>query len=277
MKIIETLNDTQLTEIVLGNSTGIFTGVAQPTDKWYSDIGDMCRIYYLQRSGEKTISPFYNKLITIVEGASNIPNTAEQILGESVRSKFIDKWNKIYTALFDEYSPLDSFTFNETKTGNNKDTKNINLTDTKKGNNTDNTTYNTTIEDNGKRAVNETVTRNNETQENTQGFNSTSPVNTDGSTDNNVETTVAELDNNVTQNINTKTGTDNKTFNIDETNTKQGSDTTDYTINETVTQNGRKDSGAKLLDEEIEFRNKRIFYDVIFDDIDSIATLKIYL
>lgn len=275
MKILETLTQAQQIALLSGEEVGIFSSLIKSTDKWYKDAGKICQGYYLYRSGNKTLSPFYTKTIELSSSTTIKP---ENVVGEYIRAKFIDKWDKIYNALFVEtYNPIDEFVFNETKTGNNVNTITYGSKENKTGNNTDNTTYNTTIKDNGKKATNETVNRKNDVQEDTYGFNSTSPVNTDGSNETVTETTIGEADKNTTENTSVKTGTDNKTFGINEETAKSGNDKNSKVIDETISRNGRENSGAKLIEEELKLRNKNIFFDIIYSDIDSIITLQIYL
>ena len=101
---------------------------------------------------------------------------------------------------------------------------------------------------------------NNENSNDTYGFNSSSPVGNDLSYGSDTETVIGDKDSNTTHNTRDKTGNDNK----------------NATENESITRNGRDVAGAELIEKELNLRNKEIFFNTIYKDIDSIATLQIY-
>lgn len=195
------------------------------------------------------------------------------------------------------------------KRGTNTDVMTYDTESGKQGTNTDTTTFDTNVEDNGKTGTSETTTRNVTDDNNVYGFNSSTPVGDTNSIESTSETIVGEADKNTSYNLQTKTGTESKEFGIDETITKTGTDsraigidetitksgtdsraigidesethtgtdTTDITIDEKVVRNGRDGSGAELVTEELNLRNTQLFFDIIYADIDSIATLQIYI
>lgn len=278
MILMETLSLDDKIRLFSGDVVGIFPTMILSNDKYYNMLYDICFGYYNARSGNKTISATYKRIKEIVEQNNSINENAEELIGKLIRGKFIDKWNRVYDVLlFEQYNALDNYTLNEHKVGNNKDTDTYNNSKAKIGNNTDVTEYDTNITDDGKTGTYETTTRNVDTDDNVYGFNSASPVGDSTSNENATETLIADANKNTTHNTQIKTGTDSKTFGINETETKTGTDTTDRSINETVTKSGRDGSGAKLVMEELDLRNQKLFFDIIYADIDSIATLQIYI
>lgn len=303
MKIKETLTKNELFELVNGSVVGIFPSMILSTDSFYDSLYDLCLGYYLSRSGHKTISPTYRRLRELIDeyGGYELFNTSEDeefhtlnnkkmyvkqenkdtaeiIIGKLIRAKFLDKWNRIYTSLVSEvYSPLDNFSFTSHKDANNQDVNTHDTIKTKDGNNTDTTTYDTSVEDNGEEARKETITRDNKDSNDIYGFNSTTAVGESITTTDDSEVTVANPEDNTTHNLSTKTGTETKTFGVDESETYTGTDTIDYTVNENETKSGRSKSGAELIQAEIKLRVENVLFNIIYDDIDSIATLQIYI
>lgn len=245
MKLFETLKDNDIRSILDGEITGIFSTLITQNDAWYENAADICNIYYIHRSGNKTISPLYERYIELLKTHPYTTKTAEQIVGEVVRGKFINKWNKVYTSLVEtEYSPVDDFSRNEQ----------INAEDTTTN------TYNTTITDDGTTAVKETVARDGVDDDRIYGFNTVEPVGDTKSLSNSTVTTTANANDNTTHNTETKTGTDSKSHNVDESKNI----------------NGRNTSAQELIMKELDLRNREVFFDIMFKDIDSIVTLAIY-
>lgn len=278
MKLRETLTTEQTIEMLNGNVVGIFPSMVLSTDKFYSKLYDLCFGYYMQRSGEKTISLTYERMLHLVKENADVTDTAENLIGKLIRGKFLEKWNRVYDVLISEqYNVLQNHDFTEQKTGNNQNVDTYNSTKAKQGNNTDTTTYDTNVEDNGKRGTNETTTRNVEDANDVYGFNSVSPVGDTYSNETTSETIVGEADKNTSHNIQTKKGTESKQFGIDESESHTGTDTTDISIDETINRSGRNVGGAELITEELNLRNTQLFFDIVYSDIDSITTLKIYI
>ena len=278
MKLRETLTTEQTIEMLNGNVVGIFPSMILSNDKFYSKLYELCFGYYMQRSGEKTISLTYDRLLQLVNENADITETAESLIGKLIRGKFLEKWNRVYDVLISEqYNALQNQDFTEQKTGNNQNVDTYNSTKAKQGTNTDTTTYDTNVEDNGKTGTSETTTRSAEDYNNVYGFNSTSPVSDTLTNETTSETIVGEADKNTSHNIQTKTGTEAKQFGINESENHTGTDTTDISIDENVNRSGRNVSGAELINEELNLRNTQLFFDIIYSDIDSIATLKIYI
>ena len=290
MKIKDTITLTEKSSLFLQSSVvGLFTDMFQSDDVFYSLAYPMCLGYYTVQSANKTVSPVYQQMyefsreFTKSQGLTD--NTDEEILalvnsklGSSViRPKFIDKWNRVYNTLITEqYNALDDYSETETKTANDTDKTTYNITDGKTGTNTDTLTHNVTTEDNGKTATSETTVRAVETANDIYGFNSSVAVGDTATTENNTETVTGEADKNTTQNTQIKTGTESKQIGINETYNKTGTETKEYGVNETRTRTGRHESGADLVEKELNLRNKQIFFDIVYRDIDSVATISIY-
>lgn len=278
MKLVETLTKQQTIDLLSGNVVGIFPSMILSEDAFYGKLYELCLGYYTARSGEKTISMTYERFISFIKENPEIDKSPEELIGALIRGKFLDKWNRVYDVLItSQYDALNNREITEDKTGNNQNKDTHNTTKAKQGTNSDITTYDTNVEDNGKTSMSETTTRNVEDANDVYGFNSSTPVGDSYSNETTSETVVGEADKNTTHNIQTKTGTENKQFGIDESETHTGTDTTDITISEKLVRSGRDGSGAELITEELNLRNTQLFFDIIYADIDSIATLQIYI
>lgn len=250
----------------------------EQTDAFYEIIRNFDRYYYFERSGQKEISQTYQKLIDLKEqnASEQLNIIVESILGKMIRSKYIQKWNKIYDALFTNYEPLKEYEETETKVGTNTDNTEFDYTLTNNGSNTNTKEYDTTVENDEETANKQTVTKNEDGNNNIYGFNSVVPVGseTDGTVS--TETTEGLAQDNTNHNTETKTGSETESQNIDETETKEATENKTYNIDETKTVSGRKQSASKLLEEEIRFRNLNIFFDILGQDFDSVCVLQVY-
>ena len=242
MKLLETLSNEEKISLLNGNVVGIFNNLILEGDSFFNKKYELCLGYYFNRSGEKRISSMYEKILEI---KNNITEKPEDIIAKLIRNEFIEKWEITYNALYEQqYSIMDSNSYTETKTGNNNET----------------ITYNSKVEDNGNEATNMVTKTSNENSNDTYGFNSSSPVGNDLSYGSDTETVIGNKDSNTTHNTRDKTGNDNK----------------NATENENITRSGRDVTGAELIQKELNLRNKEIFFNTIYKDIDSIATLQIY-
>lgn len=193
--------------------------------------------------------------------------------------KYFDKWRKYYEYLIDQqdaYNPLDDNSYTETRTGDNTDTTTYDITQGKIGTNRDTTTYDTETEDNGNAGTSETTTRTSDESNDIYGFNSASPVGDKTAKVETSETTTGSAEANTTHNQRTHKGTDTRDTTLDHTETKSGTDTKKFTVNETISRNGRNATGAELLQKELDFRSKNLFYNMVFDDMDRELCIQIY-
>ena len=244
MKLIETLTNSELEDLLSADveelvGIGIFPYLILTTDPLYNLKGELCRGYYLGSSGQKSISIYFRKLIEYQYDTRW--DRPAQLIGSMIRSKFIDKWNRIYSDLKTEYNPILDYDTTETIKADNTDTKTYDVTNTDIGS-----------------SYNEDISRSNGNDTNAlYGFNSETPSNTDYSTDNSSDTTNTESE-------------------FDNTSTKTGTETFGISKDETKTTQGRRASASDLLQDELDFRAKNLLYDIIYRDIDSIATSQIY-
>lgn len=97
------------------DDSGIFRLIALTnTFEWLSvnDAQLLDMEYYLNHSGDKTISPMYNKLL-ILKDKGKIDN-ALNLIKSSIILKFKDKWNKLYSAFIEStYNPLENYSMVE--------------------------------------------------------------------------------------------------------------------------------------------------------------------
>lgn len=278
MKLLETLTNAQLESLLGGNVVGVFGSLITNEDLFFPIKYELCLGYYLTHSSNKTISPAYEKLRQMYEINPSLPDSADYKIGRIIRAKFSDKWNRIYDTLIREtYSALDSESYTETLIGKNQNTDTHNLNKVKTGNNSDTTTFDTTVNDSGSKSFKEIVTNNSNTNEKVYGFNSSTAVNDSETGDTSTETTEGASNDNKTENTSKKTGTEATKFNRNESEGTTGTVTTDITLNETKQIQGRNVSPSDLIQKELDLRNKNIFYNIVYDDIDSILTLQIYL
>ena len=245
LKIKETLTIQQTVSLINGETVGIFNSMILTEDSYSSLKYDLCLGYYMERSGDKPISQTYKRLMQLKNQNPTIVDTADDLLGKIIRNKFSSKWSKQYLALLQEqYNPLVDYEHSETVTKDNTDT----------------TTYDTTVENSGNRGSKVTTTFEDNSNDKVFGFNSTSAVNTDTSTSTSTETSQG-------------LATDNTTSNTEE---KSGTDTKSHIADERKNISGRNLTVAELIDKELDMRNRQIFFDIVYEDIDSIATIGVY-
>lgn len=278
MRMIETLTMSQKMEMLNGTPAGIFPTMILPADPFYSILPQLCIGYYFERSGEKTVSPAYEKFVDMVIANVGINKNEDELMGSYIRAKFIDKWLKVYAALIGtEYDVINNKEWNVLRTGNNRNVDTYNSTKARMGTNTDQTEYGSVITNDGNVGVKETTTSNANTANDVYGFNSSTPVGDNTSQDVATDTTERDFEHNKSHNVEERSGVDTKTFGINEDETHTGTDSTDIIINENLNRTGREGSGASLITEELDMRKREIFFDIIYSDIDSVATLSIYI
>lgn len=246
MKLFDLLTQENKLALLNGEVIGFFPYIFVDSDAYYDKLQELCFGYYVYRSGYKSISPTYRRLIEMSNDNPTLVKSADEMLGNLIRAKYVEKWNRVYNVLLNSnYNPLDNYDFIDTKNANNSDT----------------ITYDTNVVDNGRSNTDESVTRSNNTADNIYAFNSETPVGDSTGEEISVERTIANADKNTTHNTQIKTGTEGRDIGINETNTRKG----------------RDGIGAKLIQSELDMRSKQIFFDIVYKDIDSIATLKIYI
>lgn len=192
--------------------------------------------YYLQHSGNKTISLFYSRLLYIYSGDNEVVRNDKVLtnLAHIIINRFGNNWIKIYNAYFNtDYKPLENYSMIENETEevgteeSGKQATNSNITSTSTANN-----INKFYGFGGTNAVNDT---NNDTTTTTTGSGSKNDNYTD--TNNSVETS------------------------RDRTLTRSGN------IGVTTSQ--------QMLESELKLRQYD-FFNVMMNDVDKILCSKIY-
>ena len=96
--------------------------------------------YYLENSGDKKISLYYERLLRLHE-EGKIENPLE-VLANALIMEFSNKWNKIHDLLITSYNPLEDFKFKEVDTPDitktKKESTNTNLSTIKNNNSKNN-------------------------------------------------------------------------------------------------------------------------------------------
>lgn len=271
MTILETLTTAQQMKLIQSKPTGVFTTLFTNSDPWIEQAGECCAGYYLQHSAKKTVSPFYLNVYAVS------PDTTAEVIGNIIRSKFIGKWANTYNALNAEYNALynESVTVTETESGSEETKYGSEVTTT--GTDTDTTTYNVNVTDDGTTSTKETTTRTNTAESNLYGFSSDTPVGDTTDTESVNETVQALPDDNTTHNTNVKTGTETKEYGKNDTQAKSGSDTTARSKTSSITREGFTNSPTDNIMKELELRKTNVFFNIIYDDIDSMMALQIYV
>ena len=194
--------------------------------------------YYYNRSGEKYISPLFDKLIK----SSNYIDKLSNI----IVTMFRENWNKIYKAYIDSnYNPIHNYDMNEEEVLNG--TRDVNI---------DNTSTNES-----KNSVKMKTTTSNDNNQNYYGFNSDLPVPTNSSNSQDENLVEGNLEDNKT-NVNSQSNSKTKyAQNNDRTLVRKGN------IGVKTTQS--------MIEEELELRRKN-FFNMLMNNIDEILTLNIY-
>ena len=305
MKIFDTLDENQKNVIFTNNNTAVGIFYYFPTkiiklDDYYN----MSKEYYLSHSGDKETSPFYDKIIS---------NTTElyksqQIASQVIYGKFGKKWESIYSLFNRSYDVLEEFKRSEKESFQGKDSISTTETTDKTGskqmvgtdtttttkNNTIDTTkdINNTTTTEEKTSTDKTVTTTSDDNNNVYGFNSVTAVGSDESNSTNTEHTTGEAENNKTNTSETLVGsekhketealtgeekfTKNDTDTITENEERSGSNVADKNHTLLKETSGHNIPIVDMFDKEISFRDRQIFYDIVYKDIDSVIALQIY-
>lgn len=276
-KIYDRLSDTDKINMLNGTVVGLFSRMIIDTDPFYDKLSELCLGYYTSRSGEKTISPTYSKIIDLISN-NVVSNTAEDILGNMIRGKFIDKWNRVYNVLIaTQYNPMNDYEENTVKSGANDNTRNFTDNTNHTGTNTDKTTYNTTDTFNETTSEKEQIISSEQDNSAVYGFNSSSPVNDSNDDISSTETRTRDPLDNTRNTTNNKSGEDTLEHTINSSDNKSFNGTVNNTYSDNIDTTGRNTSPSSLVEKELNLRNKFLFFDIVYADIDSIATIQIYI
>ena len=276
MKIIETLTLEDKINLLNGSTVGFFSNLILSTDSFFSQAYNLCLGYYMNNSSNKTVSPIYENVLNLIT-ENSINKSVNDIVAQMIRGKFIDKWERYYNALINEnYEILEDIVKNETSNYTKNEVNNYTKNETSNYAKNETKTYNNTINENGKTNTDMTTSSTNEKNNDVYGFNSTAPVGSDLNYGTDTENVKGDKEKNTTENVKQKTGSDtNGTTGNDKKGTT-GNDDKDTTKNETISRTGRNTSAQDLLQKELDFRSKNLFFNIVFRDIDSIIALEIY-
>lgn len=127
MKLIETID--------ISNISGIFNKIRSldsvpdtPLFPWLTDDNAemLDELYYLQHSGEKCISRYYERYRKMED--DGIVSDCLSKIAQQIMLKFGDKWNRLYDVFVSEqYKPLENYDMKEKETPNLTRTKNVNV------------------------------------------------------------------------------------------------------------------------------------------------------
>lgn len=295
MKLIQTYN--------YGSSNNIFALIAHADqDIITPEIAKVLDTeYYLGRSGNKEITPFFENLIAMKE-AGTLVEEPTTIIANYLVSLYKESWLKYKTALSKTYDPLlnHKFTMTEdraetgSKTGTESSEREKHKTDDVSENLslTNNQTEQLTVNDDttNKTQTKTVETTSQESSDESYGFNSTTSVPVGNLTEESIVTTIQDPNDNVTvtENDRTDTGT------INQTKTEDNSVTTsiDENISDTITYNltdkddvnitrttegkmGHKDY-AELIQTEIDMRIRNLYFLRLQEDVDKVLCQSVY-
>lgn len=225
MKLIETITISSLTGLV---ENGIFTLIGEtfdenktPFEEWLVEYKDeLDNEYYLNHSGQKSLKSIYTSLF----------GSGQSIIPSIIYNRFKIRWNRIFDAFNKEYAPLENYQMEEVETPNiTKDSTTKQNTD----------------------MLNESQNAN---EQQTHGFNSVNPVDTDSGSGSGSVHVTGDKDDNYTENIEHETGTRSlyRHGNIGVTSSQQ------------------------MLQSEIDLRTKFDFIEQMYRDVDSVLCLELY-
>lgn len=114
MKLKQTISISDL--LVTG---GIFKKIqattGQPFEWLTSELAlELDKILYLERSGDKYLSPFYQRLLDYKNEGNVIDEL--QIIANDLITKYANKWNRLYDAIHEEYDPIENYNMVEVET-----------------------------------------------------------------------------------------------------------------------------------------------------------------
>ena len=228
-KLIDTvrISDLLVTGGVFSKLQSYDSNLQDPKLPWLtSDLALILdKDYCLIHSGQKLINRSFERLEQFQTDGVIVDALLELV--KIIHSKFELKWNKLYGAINTNYKPLDNYNMEEKETPD--------ITKTK--------TVNSNIE---------TKTTDDIIDNDTYGFNSSSPVPSGKQTRNGTVTVSGDSDDNI------------------ETNTESGTRTLNRSGNIGVT------TSQQMLQSEIDLRNNFNFTNQLMDDMDSELCLLVY-
>lgn len=228
-KLIDTIriSDLLVTGGVFSKLYAYDQTLTEPKFAWLtSDVAlFLDKDYYLIHSGQKCINRSFERFMKLKEDGLIADDLLELV--KIIEYKYVLKWNKLYDAITTDYKPLDNYNMEEKETPDITKTKTVNSSIT-------------------------TETKDDTTEVDVYGFNSSSPVPNGKQTRNGSVTVSGDADDNV------------------ETDTESGTRTLNRSGNIGVT------TSQQMLQSEIDLRNNYNFTNQLMDDMDSELCLLVY-
>lgn len=216
-------------------------------------------------------------------------------VAELIRSKYLKKWTDTYNILATEFDPLNDFKRTEENSGKDKTSLKHGKTISKSIEDRVSLMHGEEIKkeytnrgnENTREYTNYSITNENINQNEGQdyvfGFNSSSEVSTDKSITKDASKDVTTYNgtykdktsmNGIETDKHSGTDTTSRATTDRQSNTGTDEDTTEY--GKKIEIDGYNENPTRNLQKALDFHAKNIFYDIIYDDIDSIVTLSIY-
>lgn len=270
----------KLNQVATDPTNFIFKALSQLTVPWSTD-STLLDIEYLGRSGNKIITPL---LDSMAELNTDTKLTADQVtlLAKIIHAKFNNTWNKLYATTTVEYNPINNYDMIETETTTDASTSDSTATSTT--NNISTTDIIDHVVDSGIQESTDTLNKNNTTKtsgsDNTSkfGFNTATAVPTDSSNaQTSQESTDTSTDTNKQSNNSQSDTTSNNTTSADTKNTSTDNNKTNHDIQRKLTRSGNigVTTTQQMLESERQL-NTWIFFEHVYQDIDSILTTSTY-
>ena len=258
---------------------GVFTDLDEFDVPWKDETNEnltanLNMAYHGSHSGDKNISPVVHKFLK-----NEDVNTRSKLAG-IIYTMFADKWAKLWAALEIEYNPLNNYDMVERETPA-EITHTITPAEI-----TETVTPAETTETITPAETTETITPAETTEENkpakTTTENEVSAFNTSGYSDASKATTTGDVNDKGVNTFSVDTAGSNKLEVDTAGSTKRevdaaGSDVLTVQNDRTLTRSGNigVTTSQQMLSSEIELR-KWLYYQSVFNDIDTILTLSIY-
>lgn len=248
---------------------------------WSKTEAFVQEMMYQSRSGQKYLSPLMQRIYD----SQNQPEDLE-LLAMSIGITYGDKWRRLYKALNLEYDPIANYNMIEEgtdkRTGTEDSTESGHTHSVTDGGTTVDTTDTLTHVKDATKIMTVTDTDTNRTQiqtdevsaynstgyqageKHTTTFNGPHTQTTQGA-DDYEDTRVIDTDTTVDDDITVDSSTAGK---------RQSEDVTEHTF--TRSGNIGVTTSQQMLESEVVLRNKHIFWDIVFTDLDRLLTLPIY-
>lgn len=271
---------------------GIFDELNKLDVPWTTNSLDLDLEYFGNHSGEKLSAPLVEKL----SDNGVLSDVSRARLASIIFNLNHENWDRLYSALQEEYKALQNYNGDETRTVTTTDTGTDTFSHTGNETNTLNDSSSNTrtgsesLESSGSDSLSKTGTvgsqGSNSSDNSVFGFNSSSSVPSDNSNSSNNSTD--------TYNLSDKTSygkKDTKVYNNvsdseshESTNTlsKESSDTETKNLQTNTSETFHREgnlgvtTSQQMLESEFELRIKYRFFDVVFGDLDKTLTLSIY-